>query len=182
MSSIFTNLRRFLDDDDWRYRVVEDNAIIKFSVQGESADFECFADVKEERNICLLYIIAPNRVPQHRRLAAAEFLVRANYGLILGCFELDMEDGELRYRCGVDVEDSELSLAMAKNMIYTAISTMDRYYQGLMAVAYGDIDPKVAIAKSEKQDRNRSGSSVPDDIKAQLENLLEASPDDLPEE
>jgi len=179
MSSIFTNFRRFLDEDDWRYRVLEDNAIIKFGVHGESADFVCFVDVRAER-ICLLYVIAPNRVPQHRRQAVAEFLARANYGLIIGCFELDMEDGELRYRCGVDVEDGELTATMAKNMTYTAISTMDRYYQGLMAVVYGDIDPKAAIAKCEKH--LTSQSSVPDDIKTKLENLLEASPDDLPED
>jgi len=90
----------------------------------------------------LLYVIAPNRVPQSRRQAV-----------------------------------SELSPTMAKNMIYSAISTMDRYYAGLMAVAYGDVDPKVAIAKSEKPH-----SPLPSDMKARLENLLETSPDDLPEE
>ncbi len=182
MSSIFANICRFLDEDDWHYRVLQDNAIIKFGVQGEHADFQCFADVKAERNICLLYVVAPNRVPQSRRQAVAEFVARANYGLILGCFELDMEDGEVRYRYGVDVEDSELSPAMAKNMIYSAISTMDRYYQGLMAVAYGNVDPKVAIAKSEKPHTDSSDNPLPDNIKARLENLLEASPDDLSEE
>jgi hypothetical protein len=60
---MFGNVCRFLDEDNWRYRVLEE-AVIKFGVQGESANFECFADVKSDRNIFLLYVIAPNRPSQ----------------------------------------------------------------------------------------------------------------------
>jgi hypothetical protein len=47
---MFGNVCRFLHEDNWRYRVLEE-AVIKFGVQGESANFECFADVKSDRNI-----------------------------------------------------------------------------------------------------------------------------------
>jgi hypothetical protein len=176
MGNIFQAFCRFLDEDDWRYRALEEKTIIKFGIQGETADFDCFVDIKLDRHLCILYVIAPNRVPSAKRTQVAEFLTRANYGLILGCFELDMEDGEVRYRTSVQVEDSEMSQAMIKTMIYASIATMEGYYRGLMSIIYGDTTVMEAIKMCEKRPQE------PDEIKAQLENLLEATPDDLPDD
>lgn len=176
MANIFRAFCRFLDDDDWRYRVVEEQTIIKFGIQGETADFDCFVDIKPDRHLCILYVIAPNRVPSQKRTQVAEFLTRANYGLILGCFELDMDDGEVRYRTSVQIEDSEMSQAMIKTMIYASIATMEGYYRGLMSIIYGSATVMQAIKAWEKPHQE------PDEIKARLENLLESSPDDLTED
>jgi hypothetical protein len=47
----------------------------------------------------------------------AEYLTRANYGLILGNFAMDMADGEVHYKVSVDFEDGLLSPKMANNML-----------------------------------------------------------------
>jgi hypothetical protein len=172
MKNIFESFCSFLDEDNWRYRADEDQSVIKFGIQGETADFDCYVDIKPDRYLCILYVIAPNRVPPLKRTQAAEFLTRANYGLILGCFELDMDDGEIRYRTSVQVEDSEMSQAMVKTIINVSFGTMERYYSGLMSIIYGDVTVMEAIKVSEKRY----------DIKAKLQKLLESSPDDLPEE
>ena len=79
----------------------------------------------------------------------AEFFTRGNYGMVIGNFELDMNDGEMRYKVSVDAEGIELSPTFLKNLSYTAVVTMDRYLPGIMKVLYSDIDPAEAVREIE---------------------------------
>jgi hypothetical protein len=42
----------------------------------------------------------------------AKFITRANYGMSLGNFELDFNDGEIRYKTSIDVTDDRLNFAL----------------------------------------------------------------------
>jgi hypothetical protein len=75
----------------------------------------------------------------------ADFLTRANYGLIVGNFEMDLNDGEVRYKTSIDVEGDELTPALLRNLAYTNVKTMDRYLPGLMSVMYGALTSEQAI-------------------------------------
>ena len=72
--------------------------------------------------------------PGERMAAVAEFITRANYGLIIGNFELDFSDGEIRYKTSLDVEGDRLSQALIKQLVYTNVLTMDQYLPGILAV------------------------------------------------
>ena len=74
----------------------------------------------------------PNHAEEAKRPEAAEFVARANYGMRIGNFELDMEDGEVRFKVSVDIEGSQLTSVMVRNMIACAITCSDRYYPGIM--------------------------------------------------
>ena len=75
----------------------------------------------------------------------AEFITRANYGMIVGSFEMDYGDGEVRYKTSIDVEGDRLSLGLVRQLVYINVLMMDRYLPGIMKVAYGDVDPAAAI-------------------------------------
>ncbi len=75
-------------------------------------------------------------------MAIAEFITRANYGLVIGNFELDFSDGELRYKTAIDVEDDNLSFALIKQMVYANVIIMDKYLPGIMAVIEGKVEVK----------------------------------------
>ena len=81
-------------------------------------------------------------------------MTRANYGLIIGNFEMDFSDGEVRYKTSIDVEDEDeddrLSVALIKNLVYANVLTMDRYLPGVMSIIYGDVSPAQAIAQMEE--------------------------------
>ncbi|MEL6492946.1 MAG: YbjN domain-containing protein [Cyanobacteria bacterium J06621_3] len=78
----------------------------------------------------------------------AQFITRANYGLILGNFELDYTDGEIRYKTSLDVESDRLTPALTKNLIYTNVMTMDQYLPGLLAVLEQQTPPGQAIKQN----------------------------------
>ena len=80
---------------------------------------------------------------------AAEFITRANYGLTIGNFELDFDDGEVRYKTSLDVEGTALTHSLCRQIVVANVFIMDRYLPGLMAVISGAQTPAQAVANIE---------------------------------
>ncbi|MBP0018071.1 MAG: hypothetical protein J7647_10995 [Cyanobacteria bacterium SBLK] len=68
---------------------------------------------------------------------------------MLGNFELDFEDGEIRYKTSIDVESDRLTPALIKQIVYPNVMMMDEYLPGILAVINGDKTPREAIAQIE---------------------------------
>jgi hypothetical protein len=149
MGQLFEAVVDYLNEDDWKYNVVKDDTALVLSFRGRSGSWQCFANVDEERHWFSFFSILPSNVPEDKRPTIAEFLTRANYGLVIGNFEMDYNDGEVRYKTSIDVEGGELSPKMIENMMQANLMTMDRYFPGLMSVLYGGRDPAESIADIE---------------------------------
>lgn len=147
--AILETLKRFLTEDDWNFEEIEGRDALRMGFQGTDGSWMCIAQAREEQEQFVFYSILPVRVPEDRRSAIAEFLTRANYGMILGNFELDFSDGEVRFKTSIDVEGAELLDALIKPMVYANVSMMNRYYSGILAVAHGGADPAQAVARVE---------------------------------
>lgn len=149
-------LQAFIDffvDDDWRFDRSEQKPILRLSFQGRSGHtWSCFAQSRMGENTeqAIFYSVAPIKVPEAKRLAVAEFLTRANYGMVMGNFELDFSDGEIRYKTSIDLAGgSPLTPKLTKPMVYTNVLMMDKYLPGVMEVLYADVSPEQAIRKIE---------------------------------
>ena len=141
----------FLQSDDWNYTRLEDTTILSMGFRGNNGTWTCYARTREQEERFLFYSILSTNVPEHMRMAAAEYLTRANYGMLMGNFEMDFSDGEVRYKTSIDVEGGTLTHKMIENMIYVNVLTMDRYLPGLNRVVYGNTSPAQAIAEIEGQ-------------------------------
>ena len=139
---------RFFEEDEWPFEQMEGQTILRTGFRGEKGSWKCYAQVKEEQMIFIFYSVLDAYVPEEHRQAVAEFLTRANYGLIIGNFEMDIADGEVRYKTSIDVEGDRLSMALIRQMVYANVLTMDRYLPGIMQVAYGG-SPEEAITAIE---------------------------------
>ena len=67
-----------------------------------------------------------------------------------GNFELDLTDGEVRYKSSLDFEGQPLTSRLVHNAIYPAVTTMDRYFPSLMKVAYGGATAAEAVREIEQ--------------------------------
>jgi len=143
--SIYDVMIQFFDDDEWKYHKLEDQTILRLGFSGDNGSWRCYAQAKEEDDRFVFYSMLDAKVPEDKRPAMAEFLTRANYGLVIGNFEMDYSDGEVRYKTSIDVEDDRLSTALVKNLVYANVFLMDRYFPGIMKVMYADIPPAEAI-------------------------------------
>ncbi|MBX2863871.1 MAG: YbjN domain-containing protein [Leptolyngbyaceae cyanobacterium MAG.088] len=144
--SLFTTVTAFFLQEEWAIEHNRAKQVLRMPFEGDNGSWQCFAKTREDTREFIFYSMAPFKVPEHKRLAIAEYICRANYGLVLGNLELDLSDGEVRYKTSIDVENSVLSLDLVKNMVHSNIHTFDRYLPGLTAILNQDILPVDAIA------------------------------------
>ncbi len=142
----------FLEEDGWPYELLErEITILKCRYTGESGDFQCWFQARDEVGQLMFYARPKTLVPPEKRMAVAELITRANYGMIIGAFELDLSDGEVRFKVCVDVEHIEITHDFLRNLSYTAVVNMDRYNPGICRVVETDTPPAVAIAEIENE-------------------------------
>ncbi|WP_330486357.1 type III secretion system chaperone family protein [Tumidithrix elongata] len=141
----------FFEQDEWTIRQIGDQPILQMSFEGNHGKWQCFAHAKEEKEQFLFYSIFLSKVPAEKRQALAEFITRANYGLMMGNFEMDYDDGEIRFKTSIDVENITLTPKIVKQYVYTNVLMMDCYLPGILSVIADEVSPKEAIARIEKR-------------------------------
>ncbi|MDZ8065578.1 MAG: YbjN domain-containing protein [Nostoc sp. DedQUE08] len=148
--SIFEEIINFFQADDWPFVQLPGQPALQILFQGENGKWNCYARARSEQNQFVFYSICPVNSPENKRLAVAEFLTRANSGMMIGNFELDFTDGEISYKTSIDVEGDRLSFALIQRVVYANVTMMDEYLPGIMSVIYGNVSPEEAIAKIER--------------------------------
>ena len=152
MGRIYDSVLAFLQNDHWRYEEIPAENAVRFGFTGRNARFECFGRANEDHEIFVFYTVIPIRAPETQRLQTAELIARINYGLNVGNFELDMDDGEIRYKTSIDVEGGELAYRMVETLLSVNISTTDRYFPAFTDVLYANAVPVEAVARIERPD------------------------------
>lgn len=152
MAGIFSRLIDFMEEEEWKYEILEGETVLRFNFKGRAGRLLCYADVEEEKDWLIFYSYLPVNAPNDKMLTVAEFIARANRGMRIGNFELDFEDGEIRYKTSIDIEGGELTSKMIHNLLQANLSTMDRYFPGIMELIYSDKSPKELIQKIEGAD------------------------------
>ena len=145
MSDLLEVFRAFFHSESWAFsELVPDPALATLYV-GENGKWSCLAEVNAELQQCLFYSVSPARVPVNKRAAVAEYITRANEGMVIGNFEMGFDSGEVVYKTSIDVSGSTLDEALVRNLVYANIATMDRYLPGLLSIIYGHMPPLEAI-------------------------------------
>jgi hypothetical protein len=146
----FEAVVRYFEENDWKFTPRPEEQTLIFGVTGKNGRYQCFAHVGAEHPVVSVHSIAGVRVPEARLSAMAEFLIRANYGLCIGNFAMDFSDGEVRYKTSLDIRDGELTAEMIEVLVHANLSTMDRYFSGMLAVVSGHGTPAAAVARVEE--------------------------------
>ncbi|HVU14417.1 MAG TPA: YbjN domain-containing protein, partial [Phototrophicaceae bacterium] len=138
----------FLDQDGWPYEQEVEGGL-RTAFGGKNGRWECYIGVSESRQQITVLSICPLEAPPELHAAVAEFLHRANYGLLVGNFELDFNSGRVQCRTGIDVQGGTLTTALVKNLLYLNVLLMDRYLPGITAVIDDGAAPLNAIHQVE---------------------------------
>src|SRR5688500_12466181 len=104
--SIASTFKQFCEEFGLKYYALGDgNFLTHFT--GQNGKWQVFCTISGTRLHC--YSVLPTIVPQEKQREVMEYLTRANYGLSIGNFEMDLRDGEIRYKSSVDMADGELT-------------------------------------------------------------------------
>lgn len=145
-------INAFLKEDDWYFSFDEQRGLFKFglSLKSKLKKINYFVAVKEDEYI--VYAISPIGVDEDDKemmASMAEFVCRANYGLMNGNFELDMRDGEIRFKCFVDCKGTFPTIEIIKNSIYYPAAMFKQYGNGIVDIIFGNASVKETIDKCE---------------------------------
>ena len=80
----------------------------------------------------------------------AEYLHRANFGMNNGKFELDYDDGEVRYKSFVDFWGVELNKRIIEDSLFIPIMMFKRYGKNIIKLMLGEGNPADLISEVEE--------------------------------
>lgn len=151
--SIANAINKFLTDNDLNFSFDEQlgQFILSSGIKSKLKKLNYIINVEDYAFI--VYAISPIGVDaddENSMTEMAEFVCRANYGLRRGNFELDMRDGEIRYKCHVDCKGIIPTNEMVANNIITPIAMFDRYGDGIVDIIFGNVPAKEAVERCEQ--------------------------------
>lgn len=150
MSELFETIIAFFDQEEWPYVQLEERTVLQLAAQVHTDQWNCFAEAKEASGEFIFYSVCPVSVPEDKRAVMAEFLTRANYGLILGNFEMDWSDGEIRYKTSIDVDTDRLTPTLIQPLVYRNLRLMAKYLPGIKTILDSSQSPELILQQIEQ--------------------------------
>ena len=152
-------VRDWMDGDDWRYEYDAERHVIRagITLDCKLRSARMFIPIRSDGSY-IVNIVAPIKGDTKDIGELIKYITMANYGLANGNFEVDVLDGEIRYKTYVNCKGIEsLSTEIIKDSIYAGWWMVERYGNGLAALAMGFSDAETEIKKAEASDEE-SGS------------------------
>lgn len=167
MVTYVKKVQDFLVKMDFKYTEedIENGAhLLKFGMKLENK-MDVVVSVDEERKTIIVYSVAVQEATKENMKDVAEFITRANYGLIIGNLEMDFNDGEVRYKTSIDLAGQtpeQLTEDMLRSLMFYNFLTLDRYYKGVIAVGLLGENPKEWVEKCEENGSEEEASDNSD--------------------
>lgn len=148
-SSILSALLAWLKEEGITAQEDPSLHALRLGFTGEHGQWVCLALADEERQLARFYSIAPFVVPADRRAATNEYVTRVNFGMPVGAFELDLDDGEVRFKTSLALGGASASADLLAGLVWPNVAAMDRWIPGLIAVAQQGLDVDKALTLGE---------------------------------
>ena len=149
MNRLLKYCKAYCDSQGWKYTLNEDEEYIRLQMSMEEVDHVTIF-IRARENSFTTNTYFPINAAAAKRDAISEFICRANYGLVIGCFEMDYTDGEIRYRTTGCFKNIDPNLDSIETLVDMGFLMFNRYTPGLMGVLYRGMDPKNAVDMCEK--------------------------------
>ncbi|MFR1759185.1 MAG: hypothetical protein ACLSX2_05750 [Christensenellaceae bacterium] len=138
----------YLNSQNWKFNYNSTKGLFTFNMSAKNfTGVRVVVQINDDSIIA--YAMSPINVPEEKRQAASEFIVRANYGMKVGTLELDMSDGEIRNRTYIIAKDALPNLADVEKCVDFSFLVLDRYGKGLLPMIYGNLTPEAAVNLAE---------------------------------
>ena len=148
MNQSVAAVKTFLDEQGIRHDQLDDHTL-HAGIGGENGLFPAFLDIDDEEGRLLVITICPANVPKGRRAAVVELLMRINWRLVLGSFDMDMDDGQIRFRTSIMLGQGGLNEEAITHVVLSNLTLMDHHLPDINTVAFGSTSPKSALQQAQ---------------------------------
>ena len=146
-------IKEALENIDFSYQITRDDphqTVLKMGVSMECGRADSYVDIRPEQKQVIIYTIFPTTIPEPKRKLVSDFITRANFGLIIGNFELDMQDGQIRYKSAYFYDDTfPNSGDLFIGNLFATFNMMEKYLPGIMSIVYANARPEDVINQIE---------------------------------
>lgn len=153
MNKIYLQFTEFFDKNQWKHHQYGDQPVLHTHFNGEHGRWLGIAIAREEEEAIAFVSLLPSMVPVNKRAVCAELVTRLNYKLKHGSFQMDMDDGELRFITRLTPPTNEATPEQIEHLVFANVFTMDNWYDTFMKVIHGGASPKAVLAKQGKKEQ-----------------------------
>jgi len=151
MNRTYQQFADFFDKQKWEYHQFGERPVIHLYLSGDNARWLGVAVAREEEDTVAFLSIFPSKAPPNRRAACAELITRLNYGLKYGSFQMDFEDGEIRFFSSLFAPADETTPEQIEKLVFFNLFSMDHSYDAIMKVIHGGMSPKRVLTEKPKK-------------------------------
>jgi hypothetical protein len=126
-------IRGLLDNSEWQWELV-DEAVWKLPVideDGSEPKFTGLLAAYPDVETVVAWAVFPLQMPEQRRDEVARYLIGVNYELAVGAFEMDLSDGEVRFRVGLPIGDLPFDSDALHRLLLACFNGMAEQYLAL---------------------------------------------------
>lgn len=147
-------IKTHFDQDEWYYTFDEEEGVFRAKIKLKGRLNRCELTVHIHEDYYVAYSGIAINADEESIPLVAEYLHRANYCLKMGAFEIDYNDGEIRFKVFVDCGD-DCDCLPSESIIYRSLEMggvmFDTYGEGLLDIIFKNVSPIDALAEAEKE-------------------------------
>jgi hypothetical protein len=149
-SKAFETLVAHFESNDFRFHADGDTKSVQLFITGDYAVYNCRVQLTHQDELIQVRIHYPvlARDPKIRPFVA-EALARANHGMSIGNFDIDMDTGDINFHLGQVIRGQGLDDEIIGGVFSAALATADRYFPAIMRVMFAGHTPTDAVYLSE---------------------------------
>ncbi len=137
-------IKNFLDGADCHYEMQDHGSLVTFCGVYNSFRFVMFVDDDVAQNYATLSVSFKDELPQ-----MAEFITRANYGLKYGAFEMNYDNGDVRFHLTFPMAAIRADKMLLQMLLAIPAQMLDKYMKGFSEVFWDLKTPEEAIKDCE---------------------------------
>ena len=122
-------LKQYFGDKDWPYnhyqpkiRDSQKSHYLSLRMRNKQLDCGYLFRVQERNKLLAVYGILPFLIPESHQSAAMLLITQINYDMMIGNLEMDVDDGEIRYKNAIDIEAVGLDDDILEHLLQSIIA------------------------------------------------------------
>jgi hypothetical protein len=146
----FDVLLRHFESNEFRFQADPETKSLQLFITGDCAIYNCRLQLTHNDDLIQVRVHYPVSARDTKiRPLVAEAIARANHGLSIGRFDIDLDSGEMHFQIGQVIRGRELDDDTIGGVFSAALSTADRYFPAVMRVMFAGHTPADAVYLSE---------------------------------
>ena len=138
---IVNYLKQYFDEQQWHYnhyrprtsgnKNIDSQQSHHLSLRMRNKKLDCgyLFRVQEKNNLLAVYGILPFLIPESHQSAAMLLITQINYDMLIGNLEMDINDGEIRYKNAIDVEAVGIDENTIEHLLQSVIAMTTVTYE-----------------------------------------------------